>query len=176
MKRVLAVGASNSSKSINKVFATYISHQIQAVEVSVLEWNDMVLPLYSPDLERENGVHENAHKFKQLIDEADAIVLSLAEYNGLPTAAFKNLWDWTSRIEKNFWANKPIFLAAASPGGRGAKNALRVTSELMPHFAGQVITDFSLPLFHQNFQEGELVNAELKQDLLNKIKQFEQKI
>lgn len=176
MKKILAIGASNSSISINKVFATYIANQIQNAEPTVLEWDDMVLPLYSADLEKENGVHENARKFKQLVEEADAIVISLAEHNGLPTAAFKNLWDWTSRITQKFWANKPIFLAATSPGGRGAKNALRIVKDMMPHFAGEVIADFSLPQFHQNFQEGDITDAELKQDLLNKIKHFEQTI
>jgi NAD(P)H-dependent FMN reductase len=176
MKNVLAIGASNSSKSINKVLATYIANKIQGADVTVLEWNNIALPLYSADLEIEEGVPANAHKFKQLIDNSDAIVISLAEHNGLLTAAFKNLWDWTSRIEKNLWANKSIFLAATSPGGRGGKNVLRVVSELMPHFGGKVITSFSLPLFYQNFQDGEIVNAELKQDLLNKIKHFEQSI
>lgn len=176
MKKVLAIGASNSSKSINKVFATYIANKIQNAEVTILEWDDMVLPLYSPDLETAEGVHENAHKFKQLVDEADAIVISLAEHNGLPAAAFKNLWDWTSRINQKFWANKPIFLASTSPGGRGGMNALRVVKEMMPHFDGQVIEDFSLPKFHQNFQEGDITDAELKQDLINKIKHFSQTI
>lgn len=176
MKKILAIGASNSSKSINKALARHIANQISNAEVTILEWEDMVLPLYSSDLETTEGVHENAYKFKQLIDEADAIVISLAEHNGLPTAAFKNLWDWTSRINQKFWANKPIFLAAASPGGRGAKNALRVVREMMSHFDGQVIEDFSLPKFHQNFQEGDITDAELKQDLINKIKHFSQTI
>lgn len=176
MKKILAIGASNSKKSINKTLATYIANQIQESEINVLDWEEMVLPLYSPDLEAESGIPDKVHQFKQFIQDADAIVLSLAEHNGLPTAAFKNLWDWASRIEQSIWADKPMLLAATSPGARGGANVLQVIKNAMPFFGGQVVTDFSLPSFYDNFQDGKIVNSLKLEELKEKINLFKESI
>ena len=176
MKKVLAIGASNSKKSINKIFANYIANQLTNVQVTQVDWDDIVLPLYSPDLEVEKGIPPQAQEFKDLIDSSDVIVLSLAEYNGMCTPAFKNLWDWTSRIDMKFWANKPMFLAATSPGKRGAQNALKVTKELFPHFGGNTIVDFSLPSFFENFSEDGITNEDLQKTLTDKIALFQKEI
>lgn len=174
MKKILAIGGSNSSKSINKTLASYIANQIKEASVTVLDWTELELPLYNPDLEVSNGIPNNVAKFRQWVEEADAIVLSLAEYNGLHPAAFKNLWDWTSRIEQKFWDSKPMFLSATSPGGRGGANVLRITKEIIPYFGGNVITDFSLPSFYDNFQDGKIVNEELLNELNQKLQEFQQ--
>lgn len=174
MKKILAIGGSNSSKSINKTLASYIANQIKETSVTVLDWTELELPLYNPDLEVSNGIPNNVAKFRQWVEEADAIVLSLAEYNGLHPAAFKNLWDWTSRIEQKFWDNKPMFLSATSPGGRDGANVLRITKEIIPYFGGNVITDFSLPSFYDNFQDGKIVNEELLNELNQKLQEFQQ--
>lgn len=176
MKKILAIGGSNSRKSMNKILAAFIANKIEHSVVTVIGLDDIELPLYGPDLEAQKGVHENAHKFKALVESADAIVLSMAEYNGLHATAFKNLWDWTSRIEQKFWANKPIFLAAASPGGRGGIGVLEVTKNLIPHFGGNVIVDFSFPSFHQNFQDNNITNSELADTLASKIQTFQKAI
>ena len=173
MKNILAIGGSNSKKSINTIFATHIAQRIINAKVTTANWDELVLPLYSPDLEEEMGIPQNAANFKKQIEDADAIVISLAEYNGLPSSAFKNLWDWTSRIDQKIWLDKPMFLAAASPGGRGGMNALTVTKNLMPHFGGNVLENFSFPSFYQNFQEGKVVNEELDKVLASKIQNFQ---
>lgn len=176
MKKILALGASNSSTSINTLFANYVATQIENSTVVPVDWNDLVLPLYSPDLEASGGIPKNAQDFYNLVRSVDAIVLSLAEYNGMPTAAFKNLWDWTSRIDMKFWADKPIMLMAASPGGRGGANVLSIIGSLMPHFGGHVIADFSLPSFHNNFQDGKLIHEELRKELTSKVELFQQSL
>ena len=173
MKKILAIGASNSSKSINKVFASYISSKLKNTEVTVLDWSNLVLPLYNPDLEAEAGIPEKVTEFKTLINTSDGIVLSLAEHNGFQTAAFKNLWDWTSRIDQKFWQEKPMFLAATSPGGRGGASVLKATKDSFPYFGGNVITDFSLPSFYDNFTNGTISNEDLLKDLESKISDFQ---
>ena len=108
MIKLLTFGASNSKNSINKVLAVYAARQLQNVELTIADLNDYASPLYSVDVEKEQGVDEHALRFFELIRTHDAIVVSLAEYNGLHTAAFKNLWDWLSRIPMdkpiNTWA------------------------------------------------------------------------
>jgi chromate reductase, NAD(P)H dehydrogenase (quinone) len=174
MKNIVAMGASNSSKSINKTLAIYVAKKVKNAHVQIADLNELELPLFSPDLEIRNGIPENAQLFRQLITHSDGIVLSLAEHNGMPTAAFKNLWDWTSRIDKDFWQKKPMLLLATSPGGRGALSVLNTIKTLMPHFGGNVIADFSLPRFHQNFTQEGLKDQVLNADLNKKIELFQQ--
>ena len=174
MKTILAIGGSNSRNSINRTFASYVANKLENVKVITVDLNDHELPIYSPELESGSGIPENALAFDRLVDSSDGIVLSMAEHNGLHAAAFKNLWDWVSRINVKLWKNKPMLLMAASPGGRGGANVLKVTKELIPHFGGQVIADFSLPSFQKNFQEGELINKELSAQLAEKVALFQQ--
>ena len=155
-KKVLAFGASNSRNSINKKFAAFAGRSLEDVELSVVDLNDFELPLYSIDLERETGVHDNAIQFFNAIKQRDAVILSLAEYNGLHTAAFKNLWDWMSRIPMDkpmrIWGGKPMFLLSTSPSKRPMSNVLRVSKELFPHFGAKIIADFhsTLDFFKNN--------------------------
>ena len=51
MKKIIAIGGSNSKKSINKALATYAAQQVAGAEVIVADLNDLVLPLYGVDLE-----------------------------------------------------------------------------------------------------------------------------
>ncbi len=170
MKRILALGGSNSKTSINKKFAIYAANQLENVEVVVADLNELNLPLYSPDLEAEKGCPENVVQFYKLIESIDGIVLSLAEYNGNQTAAFKNLWDWLSRVdEMKFWREKPMLLMATSPGGRGGASVLKITSESLPFFGGNIIASFSLPLFHNNFSVDGIKDEALNSDLNSKI-------
>ncbi|PCJ67763.1 MAG: NADPH-dependent FMN reductase [Bacteroidetes bacterium] len=176
MKKILVIGGSNSKSSINTMLATYIASQITDAEVTTVNWENLVLPLYSTDLEQAEGIPDVAIQFMKSIEKTDAIVLSLAEYNGMITSALKNLWDWTSRIDQKIWSNKPMFLAATSPGGRGGIGALTAVINIMPHFGGNVITDYSLPKFYQNFQDEKILDVEKQQELTEKINLFTQAI
>ena len=162
MKKILVFGASNSKHSINKQFAIYAAQHLSNVELQVADLNDYKLPLYSIDLQREEGVDANAIRFSELIQESDAIVLSLAEYNGLHTSAFKNLCDWMSRIPMDppmhIWQGKPMFLLSTSPSQRPVNNVLRVSKELFPSFGARIIADFYLPSFHHFFRDDEIID------------------
>ncbi len=162
MKKVLVFGASNSQNSINKKFAVFVANSLANTELEVVDLNDFQLPIYSVDLEKEMGVHDSALKFYDLIKQSDAIVISMAEYNGLHTAAFKNLWDWMSRIPLDkpmqFWGGKPMFLLSTSPGRRPMSNVLRVSKELFPHFGAKIIADFHQPSFNHFFRNNEIVD------------------
>jgi NAD(P)H-dependent FMN reductase len=97
----------------------------------------------------------------------------LAEHNGSYTVAFKNAYDWMSRIQKEVWKNKPMLLMAASPGGRGGRGVLQSASMSFPHLRGNIISEFSLPKFHHNFSEEGLLDEELNDDLNQKIQLFQ---
>ncbi|MEM9336706.1 MAG: NAD(P)H-dependent oxidoreductase [Patescibacteria group bacterium] len=170
--KLLAFGGSNSTTSINKQLATFAAHMVKNADITLLDLNDYPLPLYSPDIEKADGIHENATALWDLISETDGIVLSLAEYNGSYTTAFKNMFDWLSRINMNVWQDKPMLLLATSPGKRGGANVLQTAVEAFPHFGGTVIANFSLPLFPENFTAGQLTNEEKRAELLAKVDEF----
>ena len=140
--KVLAFAASNSSKSINRVLVGYAAERLQAlqpeVEVNFLDINDYEMPIYSPDRQAADGIHPLARSLFDEIGAADALIVSFAEYNGFVTAAWKNIYDWMSRIDQKVWQDKPFVLLAASPGRRAGANVLQ-TQELTAPFFGMDI-------------------------------------
>ena len=180
MKKVLAFGASNSKHSINKRFAVFAANSFENVEIHIADLNDYELPIYSVDLQREIGVHENALRFYELIKQSDAFIISLAEYNGLHTTAFKNLWDWMSRIPMdkpmNIWNGNPMFLLSTSPGRRPMNNVMKISKELFPHFGTKIIADFHLPSFNHFFKNGEIVDATYRSQFQEQLRLFQQHI
>ena len=155
MKKILVIGASSSKQSINKQFATYVAQQIEDTTSTVLDLNDFEMLIYSIDREKESGVPEEAQRFKALIDSHDAIVLSLAEHNGCYTAAFKNILDWTSRLQKGLWSNKLMFLLSTSPGKRGGATIMNLAKNHLPYMGANIAAHFSLPGFRTNFSPTE---------------------
>jgi chromate reductase, NAD(P)H dehydrogenase (quinone) len=176
MKKIIAFAGSNSKNSINKQLAVYAVKQVNGAEVIVLDLNDFELPLYGIDYETEHGIPENAQKFLNEIKSSDGIVLSLAEHNGAYATVFKNIFDWMSRIDGKLWSNKPMLLLATSPGGRGGATVLEIAKGRFPHMGGNIIADFSLPSFGQNFLDDTIVNSQLRSNLEEAIKKLEQAI
>lgn len=173
MKKIIAIGGSNSKDSINKKLAVYTANQIKDSEIIVADLNEFELPLYGVDLEKEKGIPENAIRLNGFLEEVDGIVISMAEHNGSFTAAFKNAIDWLSRINQKVWKDKPMLLMATSPGARGGATVLGTAKASFPFLGGNVIADFSLPSFYDNFSEVGLKNDELGKSLDKKIQEFQ---
>ena len=149
--RVVVFAASSSSKSINKKLATYAAGFLDNAQVEILDLNDYELPLFSEDKEREIGKPELAKEFLEKLAGCDAIIVSFAEHNGSYSAAYKNLFDWCSRINPKVYQNKPMVLLSTSPGARGGSGVLSAAANAMPQFDGIVKGSFSLPSFYDNF-------------------------
>jgi chromate reductase len=172
-KQILAFGASNSRKSINKQFAKYAAHQIPDAEVLLLDLNDFEMPLYSIDREKEQGIPELAHQFRQHISAADAVVISFAEHNSSYTAAYKNIYDWISRIDRDIWQNKPMLLLSTAPGARGGKTVLAAAEARYQRGNTNQIITFSLPKFQDHFSpEGGIIEETLKKEFEEKLSAF----
>ncbi len=149
--KLLAFAASSSSKSINKQLATYAASLVPGATVEILDINDYEMPLFSQDKEEVLGQPEEAKSFYAKLGQADAIIISFAEHNGSYTAAYKNLFDWTSRIDMKLFQNKPMVLLATSPGPGGAKTVLTAAAGSAPYFAADVKGSLSIPSFFDNF-------------------------
>jgi chromate reductase len=100
------------------------------------------------------------------------IVVSFAEHNGSYSAAYKNIFDWASRIEKAVYQNKPIAVLSTSPGPGGASSVLAQAVNSMPFFKGRVIGSLSVPSFYDVMIDGEIANASIKQALLDIVAKF----
>lgn len=150
-RRILAFAASNSSTSINRQLVTYAASLIDDAEVETLDIYDYEMPLYRADREAEVGIPQLAHDFLARIGAVDALLISIAEHNGLYSAAFKNLFDWCSRIGRDVWQGKPMVLLSTSPGPGGGARALAIAASAAPHFGGEVKATFSVPQFSTAF-------------------------
>ena len=140
--KVLAFAASNSTTSINRALVGYAAQRLKALhpaaDVKFVDINDYEMPIYSPDRQNADGIHPLAQSLFDEIGAADALIVSFAEYNGFVTAAWKNIYDWMSRIDQKVWQDKPFVLLAASPGRRAGANVLQ-TQELTAPFFGMDI-------------------------------------
>jgi len=175
--KILAIPASNSQKSINKELINYAASLLSQHEVEVININDYEMPIYSIDLEQANGIPEAASRFFKAIQESDALLISYAEHNGNYTVAYKNLFDWTSRLDVKIYQGKPIIMLSASPGPGGAKSVLALASESAHFFDGQVKAALSIPNFYDNFDQdkGEITNLELISELKTALAAIEAK-
>ncbi len=172
MKKIVAFAGSTSSTSINKKLAIFAAKNLKNTAFDVIDLRDFTLPIYSSD-EEQNGFPEDAQKFSDLLDNYDGFILSLAEHNGSYAAAFKNIFDWSSRIEKKVFRDKPLLLMATSPGGRGGTTVLQAAATSFPHMGAKSIVSFSLPSFYDNFKDGTIVNDELSTLLKERVNEFE---
>ncbi|AXB57188.1 NADPH-dependent FMN reductase [Flavobacterium fluviale] len=170
--KIIAFGGSNSQHSINKRLATYASSLFENAEVEVLDLNDFEMPIFSVDTEKEIGQHELAKAFLDKIESADVLVVSLAENNNNYSTAFKNIFDWSSRINKEVFQKKPMLLMATSPGTRGGASVLEIARNALPRYGAEIKASFSLPAFNANFdlEKNQISNAELDKELRDIIK------
>lgn len=179
VSKILVFGASNSKKSINKRLAVHAASILQSdlsmsVEIDLIDLNDFDMPVFSPEREAE-GIPEAAHAFFNRIGAADGLIISFAEYNGNFTAAFKNIFDWSSRIEMKIFQDKPVLALATSVGKRGGQNVHRLFMEAAPFFGAQVISHFNFGPFAEHFdtETDSFKTPELAEELREAVKAFQ---
>lgn len=172
--KIIAFAGSNSSTSINKKLVTYAASLFENADTEILDLNDFELPLFSVDREKVMGQPQLAQDFLDKIESADLVLLSLAENNGNYSSAFKNHFDWASRIRKDVFQNKPMLLMATSPGGRGGQSVLEIAQQNLPRYGADIRAVFSLPQFYHNFdvENGKISNEDLDQQLKENIRNF----
>jgi len=172
-KKLVAFGASSSKNSINKKLANFAANQVDGASINLLDLNDFEMPIFSIDKENESGIPQLALDFKAHLKDSDGIIISFAEHNGAYSTAFKNIFDWISRIEKDYWANKPMFLMATSPGGRGGKSVLDLALNSFKFMNQNTIVGFSLPSFGENFSdENGIADADLTAEFQKQLATF----
>ncbi len=173
--KILAIAGSNSDTSINKLLVSYAASLIENAEVETVDMNEFEMPLYKHQLEVESGLPQQATDFASKIDAADILLVSLSEHNGTYSVAFKNVFDWTSRIKNRaVWNEKPMLLMATAPGGRGGLGVLEAATKRFPLHGGNIVDTFTLPFFNDNFNKetGRISNQEKDNELKEKIQKI----
>lgn len=165
---ILAIPGSNSSTSINRQLLQYAATLLEGgliadAKVEVLDLNDFEMPIYSADRQNEGGIPDLAQSFYDKIGQADALLFSFAEHNGFYSAAYKNLFDWTSRIDMKVYQGKPTVMFSSSPGSTGGANVLKTAVASAGFFGNEVRANLAIPGFYDNFdaEAKALSNAEL---------------
>lgn len=172
---ILVFAGSNSSQSINKRLLHWVQKEfLSSHTVDFLDLNDFEMPLYSFDREKQQGIPDKARLFSSKVTNADAVLCSLAEHNGSYSAAFKNIFDWVSRIpESSVFQDKAVFIMATSPGARGGLSVLETARDRFPRNGASVIGTFSLPNFHSLFDDQKgILDEGLKSVLAEKMQVF----
>ncbi|MCY4517878.1 MAG: NAD(P)H-dependent oxidoreductase [Acidimicrobiaceae bacterium] len=171
--KLLAFAASNASQSINRQLVDYAVRLLAdgqidgvpagALEISSLDLNDFEMPIYSIDRQNADGIPRPAHDFYNLLGAADALLISFAEHNGSYTVAYKNVFDWASRIDMRVYHDKPIVMLSTSPGGGGGGFVLRTAGHLAGYFGNEVLASLAVPRFGENFdtEAGRLTDPDL---------------
>ncbi|MEZ7504379.1 NADPH-dependent FMN reductase [Flavobacterium sp. Arc2] len=173
--KIIAFGASPSKNSINKKLATYAASLFKNGEIEVLDLNAYQMPLFSVDIEEQIGQHPLAQKFLDKIATADVLVVSMAENNGNYSVAFKNVFDWCTRINAKVFQEKPMLLMATSTGAKAGANVLGIAKDAFPYYGGNIKATFLLPSFDANFdiKNGEITNPEFDNQLKEIVINFQ---
>lgn len=131
MPSILVFAGSTRRDSFNRKLAAAAAGICRAAgaEATLLELADYPLPLFSQDLESEQGLPDNAVELKRIFREHDGLVIACPEYNGSITPLLKNTIDWISRRTGNesplvAYRGKTAALLSASPGALGGLRGL----------------------------------------------------
>lgn len=156
--KILAYAASNSSQSINRKLVDHAVQVLKAeilpgAEVETIDINDYEMPIYSIDREMADGIPAKAQQFYDKIGGADALLVSYAEHNGYYTAAYKNIFDWVSRVDQKIYQGKPKIVLSASPGPGAGANVTGAVAASAPFFAADVRATVNVGHFGENFDE-----------------------
>jgi len=164
---ILAFAASNNKQSINKILVNYAANLIEEANTEILDIDDYEMPIFSDEREDKLGQPALAQAFHQKVSKADAIIISFAEHNGSYTAAYKNLFDWVSRIDSKVFQDKAMIYLSTSPGPGGAARVLESAIKSAPHFGADLKASLSIPNFQKvfNITENRFINADIEEEL-----------
>ena len=125
MNLLVFAGALRADSS-NKKFAREALRLAEEEGVSgeFIDLRDYAMPVYDGDIETASGVPVSTAALGKKILAADALVISMPEYNGSIPGVLKNVIDWLSREKPVSLRGKHLLLLGASPGKFGGIRSL----------------------------------------------------
>ena len=157
--KILAFAGSTRKESFNKKLVKIAADAARAAgaQVTHLDLRDIPMPLYDGDLEAEQGIPENAKKFKALLLAHDGFLISAPEYNSSISGVLKNAIDWASRPSPGeaplvCFVGKVVTLMSASPGALGGLRSLVTVRSILSNIRVIVLPDqVAVPKAHEAF-------------------------
>jgi chromate reductase, NAD(P)H dehydrogenase (quinone) len=138
------------------------------------------IPLYDGDVEASDGIPAAVTELKDLIAQADGLLIATPEYNNSMPGVLKNAIDWLTRPAADItrvFGGKPVAVIGASPGGFGtilSQNAwLPVLRTLgtQPWFGGRLMVSRAQQVFDAN---GEMTDPKIREQLKQFVEGFVQ--
>lgn len=159
--KILALAGSLRKGSYNKKLARVAAEAARraGAEVTVLELEELALPVYNGDDEAAAGLPAGAKRLKTLMIASDGFLISTPEYNSSVPGGLKNALDWASRSEGDekdlaAFRGKTAAVMSASPGALGGIRALSVLRTILANIGVLVIApQTALPKAHEAFAE-----------------------
>lgn len=170
---IVAISGSLRKNSYNTALLQEAKNLISdKAEVEILNIGEF--PLFNEDV--ENPLPQSVSEMKQKIKNADAVIISVAEYNRSLSGALKNAIDWSTRpYGDNSFVGKKVAVIGATPATTGTMSAQMhlkyILVYLGAHPFGQ--PEFYLAEAHKKFDEqGKLTDEETKKHLESYLEKF----
>jgi chromate reductase len=155
--KILAFAGSTRKDSFNKKLVKIAAEGARGAgaQVTYLDLRELPMPIFDEDLEKEQGLPENAKKFRAMLQANDGFLISAPEYNSSISGVLKNAIDWASRPVPNeqplvCFAGKVVTLMSASPGALGGLRGLVIVRSLLSNIGVIVLpTQVAVPKAHE---------------------------
>ncbi|CAK6699944.1 NAD(P)H-dependent oxidoreductase [Synechococcus sp. BA-124 BA4] len=175
--KILAFAGSARSDSFNKKLVKISGAGARAAgaDVTDLDFRDLPLPLFDEDLERAEGLPDNAVKLKAMLKEHHGFLIACPEYNSSITPLLKNAIDWASRPEPSepplaCFNGKIAVLMSASPGRLGGLRGLAHVRSILCNIGVLVLPDQkAIGSAHQAFDANGNLHDESQQEAIMKL-------
>ena len=141
--------------------------------------SDVELELYDglkevPPYDEDDDVYPRLTSVARLnaaIAGADAVLFATPEYNASIPGQLKNAIDWVSRpVATNVLRNKPVAVVGASTGAFGAVWAQAELRKVLAALGARVLeVELAVPHAHTRFEEGELIDDEIRTHLAEAV-------
>lgn len=115
--RVLGLSGSLRQRSLNSALLRAAA-EVLPTGMTLEVFDIRPIPMYDQDLQ-DAGWPEPVRVFRDRIAKADALLISMPEYNYSVPGGLKNAIDWASRGPQPPLDGKPLAIMGASPGGFG---------------------------------------------------------
>jgi len=176
-QKILAFAGSLRSGSFNRKLVRIAAEGARAAgaEVTEIDLREIPMPLFDGDIEREQGLPQNAKLFKRLLIEHKGVLISSPEYNTAMTAVLKNAIDWASRVEPGepphvAFRGKVGGLMSASPGNYGGVRSLAMLRAILSHLGVIVVpSQLSVARANEAFDADGNLQDERQRDAIRSI-------
>ncbi len=161
--RILGISGSLRRESYNtKLLRSAARLMLGDIELEI--WDGLkAVPPYDEDDDRDPAP-AGAHRLREAIAGADAILFATPEYNSSIPGQLKNAIDWASRpIATNVLRNKPVAVVGASTGMFGAVWAQAELRKVLAATGARVV-EGELPVAHAHtrFDDDRLLDDDLQ--------------